>query len=218
MKMTGLFLPLAFMLVVWIALKIYKANHAKAKGFLGEKLLQGYLRAHLDPKNYTIIHDIMLPLKDGTTTQIDHLVVCRWGVFVIEAKTYKGWIFGNAKEPSWTVTHGRRHYKFQNPLRQNYRHIATLSECLGCPESLFHTIVAFSGEAAFKTEMPPEVMHFGNVPDYIHDHSKVQQIPPERLEEVISAIREWDHSLTHEQRKNHVENLRKSHLQGKRKH
>ena len=159
------YLPFAFLLVIWIALKIYKANHAKAKGYLGEKLLQGYLRANLDANDYTVIHDIMLPLDDGTTTQIDHLVVCRWGIFVIEAKTYKGWIFGNAKQPSWTVTHGRRHYKFQNPLRQNYRHIATLAKCLECDESLFHTIVAFSGEATFKTEMPPEVMRFGNVPD-----------------------------------------------------
>lgn len=52
-------------------------------------------------------------------------------------------------------------FKFQNPLRQNYRHIKALSEFLGLPEGKFHSVVMFWGESEFKTEMPPSVMSKG---------------------------------------------------------
>jgi hypothetical protein len=48
------------------------------------------------------LNDIYLPLDDGSTTQIDHVVVSPFGVFVIETKTYKGWIFGNPRDAQWT--------------------------------------------------------------------------------------------------------------------
>lgn len=202
---------LAFFAIVWVALRLYKGNRARAKGYLGENLLEVYLKKHLDPADYTVLHDVMLPLEDGTTTQIDHLVVSRWGIFVVETKTYRGWIFGDAKSPVWTVTHGRRPFKFQNPLRQNFLHVKALARCLGFPETVFHSIVAFSGEATFKTDLSPDVTRFGNLPDLIRSRSTVVRIPAERLPEVLDAIREWDASVMPEQRKRHVANLRKRH-------
>lgn len=181
------------------------------KGWFGETLLHHYLRWHLDQKLYVVLHDIMLPTADETTTQIDHIVVSQWGVFVIETKTYSGWIFGDKYEPQWTKVHFNRKDRFQNPLRQNYKHIATLSECLGIPKEYFKTIVAFSGECKFKTEMPEEVMLFAEVPDYIKSHSDENMIPPEQVQEVVDTILEWQGTLTKSQKANHVRNLRKTH-------
>ena len=59
-------------------------------------------------------------------TQIDHIVISQWGIFVIETKTYSGWVFGDAKSAQWTVSHFRRKDRFQNPLRQNYKHIGSV--------------------------------------------------------------------------------------------
>ncbi|WP_339385147.1 nuclease-related domain-containing protein, partial [Vibrio paracholerae] len=39
--------------------------------------------------------------EDGTT-QIDHIVVSKFGVFVIETKYMKGWIFGSKDQKQWT--------------------------------------------------------------------------------------------------------------------
>jgi len=36
---------------------------------------------------------------------------------------YKGRIYGNAKDPKWTQIIFIKRYIFQNPLRQNYKHI-----------------------------------------------------------------------------------------------
>ncbi|MBR5025486.1 MAG: NERD domain-containing protein [Victivallales bacterium] len=216
--MWSLFGNWPFVLLCGLALivTVLRWFRPQIKGWFGETLLHHYLQRHLDQKRYVVLHDIMLPTADETTTQIDHIVVSQWGVFVIETKTYSGWIFGNEKDAQWTVQHFKRKDRFQNPLRQNYKHIATLSECLGISKDYFKTVIAFSGEAEFKTEMPEEVMLFAEVPDYIKSHSEDNMIPPEQVQEVVDTIREWQDSLTSSQRNSHVRNLRKTHAMPKR--
>jgi len=43
----------------------------------------------LDKNIYTLFKNVTLPTEDGTT-QIDHVIVSRYGVFVIETKNMKG--------------------------------------------------------------------------------------------------------------------------------
>lgn len=203
--------PFALIFGIILVAGIVKLFRPQLKGWFGETLLHKHLQLHLDKKLYIVLHDIMLPTDDGTTTQIDHIIVSRWGVFVIETKTYSGWIYGDEYEPQWTVVHFKRKDRFQNPLRQNYKHIATLSERLGISKEYFKTVIAFSGESKFKTEMAPEVMKFGDVADYIKNQSKDILIPPEQVQDVVDTILEWQATLTKDQRANHVRNLRKAH-------
>ena len=43
---------------------------------------------------YYIFNDVILDTGQGTT-QIDHIVVSKYGVFAIETKNYRGEIYGN---------------------------------------------------------------------------------------------------------------------------
>lgn len=52
------------------------------------------------PKEYIVLNDIMLKTRYGTT-QIDHVIVSPYGIFVIETKNYKGWIFGHENSEEW---------------------------------------------------------------------------------------------------------------------
>ena len=209
----NLLVPFLVCVSAAVLLGLVRAFRPVIKGWCGEFLLDRLLRHKLDPARYRVLHDIYLPTDDGATTQIDHIVVSQWGVFVVETKTYSGWIFGDAKAPQWTVSHFKRKNRFQNPLRQNYKHLATLSECLGIPIECFKTVIAFSGDAEFKTEMPPEVLHFGEVADYILRQSGTILIPPEQIREVEAVILEWQRSLSRERKAAHVQNLRKNHPQ-----
>lgn len=201
-----------FVVAITVSIKVlFPIFKPIVKGWFGEKILDTLLKVKLDSSKYRILHNIMLPTDDGATTQIDHIVISQWGIFVIETKTYSGWVFGDAKSAQWTVSHFRRKDRFQNPLRQNYKHIATLSECLGIPQNYFKTIIAFSGETTFKTEMPQEVMLFGDVPDYIHKQSVNAIIKEEQVQEIADVIQEWHSSLSRERKAAHVENLRKNH-------
>ena len=178
------------------------------KGLLGERRLRQMLLEQLDQTQYRVLYDIMLPAEDDTTTQVDFIVVSQWGVFVIEAKNFDGWIFGNPFHKQWTTVRFKKKASFQNPLRQNYKHIATLAECLGIPQHYFKTIVAFSAESEFKTDFPATVMHFGDVPAYIREQSTESLIHPGQIPEFVEVIMEWHNSLSDERKAAHVANLK----------
>ena len=133
------------------------------KGIVGEIVINVAMWLKLDKDIYHRLNNITLPLADGGSTQIDHVIVSRYGIFVIETKNYKGWIFGNEKQRQWTQVIMGRKYKFQNPLRQNYLHIKTLSDLLELEMSYFHSMIAFIGECELKTrdELPEYVLTSG---------------------------------------------------------
>ncbi len=133
------------------------------KGIVGETVINVAMWLKLEKDVYHRLNNITLPLADGGSTQIDHVIVSRYGIFVIETKNYKGWIFGNEKQRQWTQVIMGRKYKFQNPLRQNYLHIKTLSDLLELEVSYFHSMIAFIGECELKTrdELPEHVLTSG---------------------------------------------------------
>ena len=71
------------------------------KGKIGEGTVNLTAKLRLDPNEYTLLKDVTIPTKLGTT-QIDHIILSRFGIFVIEAKNYSGWIFGSAEQKTWT--------------------------------------------------------------------------------------------------------------------
>jgi hypothetical protein len=136
---------------------------------------------------YVPIHDVTLasihesphrssPLLDATssdTTQIDHIFVSKYGIFVVETKNYKGWIFGNEKQAQWTQKIYKKSYRFQNPLRQNYKHQKALQTLLDIPLEKIHSVIAFMGEATFKTSIPKNVTCGGGYMAYINSFRDV---------------------------------------------
>jgi hypothetical protein len=90
--------------------------------------------------------------------QIDHILVSKNGIFVVESKQYSGWIFANPSSPTWTQVTFKQKYKFQNPLRQNYKYVKTIQQLLDfIPAEHFHSLVVFTSDAKFKTERPKGV-------------------------------------------------------------
>lgn len=71
------------------------------KGKLGEALVKSVVWYRLPKETYTPFHDVTLLTADGTT-QIDHVFVSAFGVFVVETKHMKGWIFGSERQANWT--------------------------------------------------------------------------------------------------------------------
>ncbi|GAA4650007.1 NERD domain-containing protein [Kistimonas scapharcae] len=154
----GYFLPLILLITV--------AKSAWFKGWLGERLISFTLQLLLDRKQYHLINNVTLPTDDGST-QIDHILVSRFGIFVIETKNMKGWIFGSANQKQWTQKIFRHTSRFQNPLHQNYKHTRTLANCLGLADDNLFSVVVFVGEATFKTSMPDNVTYGRGLVRYI---------------------------------------------------
>jgi restriction system protein len=178
------------------------------KGRLGEASINFWVKRLLDQTAYHLIPNVTLPTPDGTT-QIDHIIVSRYGIFVIETKTYKGWIYGNERDPQWTQVIYRRKERFQNPLRQNYKHTKTLSDLTGLPHGYFKSMVVFVGDSKFKTEMPTNVVHIRDFIRHIKSH-ETPIIKDEQVAEIAEVIQQWAGTVSDEQRRQHVKNLRRN--------
>ncbi|MFC4994951.1 nuclease-related domain-containing protein [Rubritalea tangerina] len=179
-------------ILVILLLKIWRLP--SLKGWFGEKAVDRALK-RLPTDSYTIYHDIYLPRPDGKgTTQIDHLAVSRFGIFVIETKNYQGWIFGSERQRNWTQSIYKKKYKFQNPLHQNKLHINALAALLELNTNKFHNLIYFVGECTLKTELPPNVMTSG-ILKYIHSqHSPLlsEQELSHSLRTLNSHIQSYD--------------------------
>jgi len=129
-----------FALVVAIAV----ARTPVVKGWIGEGLVRLSARMLLKPAVYRPFHNVTL-LDERGTTRIDPIFVSPYGVFVVETKNMKGWIFGAAREATWTQKIYRSSHKFQTPLRQNYRDTVAIRKLLDLDEGVIHSIVVFAG-------------------------------------------------------------------------
>ena len=133
---------------------------ALLKGWFGEKVTSWGILSSLDRSLYRRIDNLILGTNNGTT-QLDHVLVSPYGIFVIETKNIRGWIFGDERSAQWTqVLYGKK-YRFQNPIRQNYRHSRAIAEKLNIRHEYVHPIVFFIGDCKFKTPMPPQVIDRG---------------------------------------------------------
>ena len=204
--------PIVWVLfVLVVALKVFGSwwNSPEQKGARGERLVARRLRKGL-PDEYLMLNDVYLPLPDGTTAQIDHVVVSQYGIFVVETKNYSGWIFGSEGDCEWTQSFPSKKSTFQNPKLQNYEHICALADNLGIDKSCFIGVVALTGNCTFKKDMPKGVVYSRNAADYIRSFGQ-PRIMPEQVGKIASMIAERQGTLSKEQIKNHVSNLKKRH-------
>ena len=130
------------------------------KGILGEKLVHVGAALTLPSSVYRQYHNVTLPTASGTT-QIDHVFVSTFGIFVVETKNMAGWIFGSERDREWTqVFRSGKKCKFLNPLRQNYWHVRALEETvreIGVPSNVVRSVVVFVGSAELKRDLPENV-------------------------------------------------------------
>jgi restriction system protein len=176
------------------------------KGIVGEFLVNTVARLCLPKDEYHLIKDVTLQTEDGTT-QIDHIIVSRYGVFVIETKNMKGWIFGTANQKTWTQKIYKHTNKFQNPLHQNYKHIKTLEILLDIPASAIHSLVVFVGDSTFKTDMPDNVAYAGGYLRHIKSRREVL-LSETDVEAVIALIEQLRLQRGLATNRQHVRHLR----------
>ncbi len=177
------------------------------RGWIGEKKTTFRMWLSLDANVYRRFHNVILPGRSGTT-QIDHLLVSVFGLFIVETKNKTGWIFGSADQAKWTQTLYKRKYSFQNPLRQTYRQKKVLAEYLNINESIIHTVVYFVGDCKFKTPMPANVMSSG-LRRYIRLYRE-RILSPEEAKRIVLILEQHiaESSIT---RRDHVRSLRTRH-------
>ncbi|MCA1055278.1 NERD domain-containing protein [Rossellomorea aquimaris] len=142
---------MGIIIVITMIVGVVLLSTPSVKGKIGEGEVKYYLRKLNNSDKYRIFHDILLPSSSGGTTQIDHIVISQAGIFVIETKNYKGWIFGNEQSMQWTQVIYKRKQKFYNPFYQNHGHIKAIERIIGEQIKVpYYNVVVFGSRAVIK--------------------------------------------------------------------
>lgn len=92
-----------------------------------------------------LLNDVILETRRGTT-QIDHILICKWGLYIIETKSHNGRILVADRE--WTQIYGEKVVRFHSPLKQNQNHVNALRNALdgrrGVPRVTVQGLVVFT--------------------------------------------------------------------------
>ncbi len=117
-----------------------------------------------------VVNNVTLSIDDSTT-QIDHVLICTKGVFVIEIKHYSGWIYGDAKQKQWMQVFFKKRSQFQNPIHQNYKHIKAIQALFDFVSAdKIKSFVVFTGDGEFKTSRSKDVVLLDGIKDWMNQH------------------------------------------------
>lgn len=176
---------------------------------MGELAVAVHVKLYLKDPRYILLNDCTLPDEQAGTTQIDHILLSPFGIFVIETKNYTGWIFGGERQKMWTQKIYKKSYKFQNPLHQNYKHMKVLEDVLSDilePQHL-HSVIVFMPESEFKTAMPSNVFRGAAWTDYVKGFQDAV-IPAMKLKRIQLRIEKEVLEKSWKTNRLHVENLK----------
>jgi DNA-directed RNA polymerase subunit RPC12/RpoP len=178
-------IPLAFVLLL---LFVFRINLPQIKGSFGEARVSSLLEK-LNANEYKVFNNVLIKTKNGTS-QIDHIVISIYGIYVIETKNYSGWIFGNENSEYWTQIIYKAKTKFRNPVKQNWAHIYALKEAF--PElkhAAYYPIVAFAGGGELKnidSKMP--VIYDYEIIKSIMEKTEIQNLTVEQVDNMCEKL------------------------------
>jgi hypothetical protein len=206
------FVPISAVIGFLIGRYLKLSQNEKTYHFqnIGEQIVSDALMNYLPVGSYHLLNNVTLKVDDGTT-QVDHVLVSRYGVFVIETKHYSGWIFGDAHTREWTQTtisrFGPNKYKFMNPLHQNYKHIKAIQSTLDfIPQENIMGLVVFTGDGEFRTEIPSGVFSLDTMVDHMRTFS-TEVMTENRMQFCIGRLEFNRLALTKETDIEHQTNL-----------
>ena len=192
-------------IVAIIVLLIILKRLIPSKGAIGEKRVARIL-GKLPEGKYSVINNLLLN-NSGYTSQVDHVVVSVYGIFVIETKTYQGIISGGENSEQWTQNIYGNKYEFRNPILQNYGHVKSMKQVLGDYKSVpFISIVAFSRQANLRVSSNIPVVYWSQILDVIrgYENPVIKESDVIRITRLLMA----SNTDSKETRKGHVKNVR----------
>lgn len=128
-------------IIVLISTKVKDSGEARYKsrvapneraGKVAENVVNYHLRSLLHDDEY-LLSNILIPLRNGDTTEIDAVMISRKGIFCIETKYWVGHIIGTDEDDYWYQKYDdpyKKDRKHRNPVNQNEAHCGNLEKVL----------------------------------------------------------------------------------------
>jgi len=195
-----------YICIVVLVVAIISMFSAKIKGYSGERTV-AILLSKLDKDDYLVINNILLKVN-GKTSQIDHVVISNYGIFVIETKNYKGWIIGSEYDDYWKQIIYKTKDKLYNPIKQNYGHIQALKVALSEYKDLnYISIITFTKKSNLRVDTKTDVIYTKQLLNNIKSHTN-EYISDNDKEDIYLTLKNLNvDSMVN--RKAHVKSIKK---------
>lgn len=197
--------PMAIVFLIAFALVYVRYKMPEWKGKFSEGLVNRKLLGLSD--EYIVFSNLLFE-NNGYSTQIDHLVVSPYGVFVIETKGYKGWILGGEYSENWTQNIYGKTFTLYNPIKQNDGHVRFLRHLLKCRVDIpLIPIVVFNNDAELKVHVKNHiVINRSSLISTIRKHRN-SVLTKETIDWVVNTIVTNSTSADRDELKKHTENV-----------
>lgn len=174
--------------IVPLLLLVVFLSSPRFRGDIAESRVRRLLATGLERNLYTVFNGLVVP-SGGGTRAIDHVVVSKFGIFVIESQYVRGWISGGEFQEQWKQGLLRRSPRFANPMHRNRVQAEALQQLLGYPPNVFHRLVVLVGQKGFRTRLPENVLPPEKLLAEIRKKSR-HLLSPEQADHAIRVIDE----------------------------
>lgn len=157
---------------------------------------------------YKLLNDIMIRKENGTS-QIDHILIGKKGIFIIETKDYSGVINGEEYSKYWTQTINKRKNHFYNPIRQNYGHVKSVEKLIK-EKGIYISLIVFTNKSklkGLKTETP--VIQVKKLKRFIRKYKSEIKLSNEQIEDIYKCLKRGNVQSSRARRK-HVKRIIKN--------
>lgn len=192
-------------LILLVVFLIAFSKTPKGKGIIGELKVKLILGKTKKGEKY-VLNNILFD-TDTKSCQIDHILINKNGVFVIETKNYSGRIYGTDKEHEWTqvLQYGKVKNRFYSPVKQNQTHIYEIKKVIGNDVPIKSLIVFVQGNTKYITS--DYVCTLGEIKTAVREEVD-KTLSLNEMEDIYNKILDLSKSSS-TTNKEHVENINK---------
>lgn len=162
-------------LLVWKIRKELQHRRIRHYGDRAEEEVISYIEREFP--GAILLNNVFLK-TESATTQLDHILLCKWGVFVIETKSHNGKIRCEGKR--WVQIYGDKVVKFHSPLLQNEIHRKALVRVLRRSKRFrdlpVKGLVVFTSKKVYFSQRHDGVLRLSELAPFIKSGGKTTQI------------------------------------------
>ena len=162
-----------------------RVNHF---GDSAEKKVEKYISKYLP--DISIMKDLYLKTETGLT-EIDMLLFCDRGIFIVEIKSHNGYIITRGKH--WTQRWGDKVVRFHNPTIQNAVHKKALEDILRRRQSLaslpIYTVTVFTSSKVSFSENVRDVIKLPILSKFIKNKPRDKRMTRDTVASVEKLIK-----------------------------
>lgn len=162
---------------LYLVLKFKSNKRLKEVGHYGDRaehLVQEYIHEHF-PDAF-LLNNLYFETEHGLT-QIDHILICRQGLYILETKSHNGHI--TVHERNWTQEYNGKNISFHNPTKQNQVHLKALKKVLESDPKFSRyrigCIVVFTSKSVTFSEHVRGVVKLNRLADFIRRNPQVRR-------------------------------------------